>query len=112
MKEAGIKPVAISYDSAEILAKFAEESEVKFPLFADEESKTIKAFGVVNEKAKGRMEGLAIPVTFVVGEDLRVLVRIDDTVYKRHKVAELIGAVEKAADSSTDKESSGNDSSR
>ena len=80
--------VAISYDSVEILKKFAETSGVTFPLLSDPDSATIRAFGIHNKK------GLPHPGTYVIGADRKVLATIFfDGYRKRHTSAELIEAL-------------------
>ena len=41
---------AISYDSVEVLAEFAEKRRISYPLLSDEGSHTIRAFGLLNEQ--------------------------------------------------------------
>ena len=47
----GIGVAAISYDSQEILADFAEKRGITFPLLSDEDSAVITAFGILNTVA-------------------------------------------------------------
>ena len=65
---AGVRVVAISYDPVEVLGKFAATQKVTFPLLSDPGSKTIRAYGVLNEQT----EGLPHPGTFLLdrGGDL------------------------------------------
>jgi len=51
LTRAGIGVAAISYDSQEILAAFAEERGLTYTLLSDENSEVIKAFGILNTVA-------------------------------------------------------------
>ena len=44
----GIGLAAISYDSPEILAEFSRRHGITFPLLSDTDSRTIRAFGILN----------------------------------------------------------------
>ncbi len=57
----GIKLAAISYDSPAILTDFADRQKIGFPLLADPDSKVIRSFHVLNEKADGMTRGMAFP---------------------------------------------------
>ncbi|MDA7978917.1 MAG: peroxiredoxin family protein [Pirellulales bacterium] len=95
ISDAGIQVVAISYDSVEILQKFAEQKEVKFPLLSDSESTVIKAYGILNEGAGGRQSGIPHPCTFIVGKDGKVKAYLPGTVRDRHSTAALLEAAKK-----------------
>lgn len=72
---AGIKVFAISYDPVEVLAKFAGEFGITFPLLADEGSKVIRQYGIFNTMIRPEETehyGLPYPGTYAVGEDGRV----------------------------------------
>lgn len=60
----GIKLAAISYDSRAILAEFAERLKIDYPLLSDPGSAVIRRFHVLNEKAVGINEGMALPGFF------------------------------------------------
>lgn len=94
INEAGLKVIAISYDSQEILQEFSESSGVEFPLLADPSSKVIESFGLLNEAGrKGtRQEGLSHPMTVFVDSDRTVKGTVPATVRKRHNVEGLIQA--------------------
>lgn len=51
LSRSGIGVAAISYDSQEILANFAEERGITFPLLSDADSAVIKAYGILNTVA-------------------------------------------------------------
>jgi hypothetical protein len=51
LTRSGIGVAAISYDSQEILADFAEERGIAFPLLSDADSAVIRAYGILNTVA-------------------------------------------------------------
>ena len=51
LTRSGIGVAAISYDSQDILANFAEERGITFPLLSDVDSAVIKAYGILNTVA-------------------------------------------------------------
>jgi len=66
IEAAGLTVVGISYDSVEVLAKFAEKRKISFPLLSDPGSKTITAYGLLNKEAKGKTEGIPHPATIIL----------------------------------------------
>ena len=58
--------MGISYDSPAILKKFSDQSKITFPLLSDPESRTIEAFHIRNDAAKGKAVGVPHPGTFVL----------------------------------------------
>jgi len=52
LENSGISIAAISYDSEEILADFANRRGITFPLLSDEDSSVIRAFGIYNTVAE------------------------------------------------------------
>jgi AhpC/TSA family len=48
LRAKGFGLAAISYDSPEILAEFSRRYNITFPLLSDTDSRTIKAFGILN----------------------------------------------------------------
>jgi hypothetical protein len=62
----GIKLAAISYDSEEILKYFTDLRKIDFPLLADPDSKTIRAYEVLNTEAVGQFKGMARPGYFLI----------------------------------------------
>ena len=56
----------ISYDSEEILKFFADRHKIEYPMLADPESKTIQAYGVLNQEATGMQKGFARPGYFFI----------------------------------------------
>ncbi len=67
----GIKVLAISYDSKEVLRRFAERFEITYPLLSDEDSRVIRGFGILNTNipAEHRWRGVPYPGTYMVGAD-------------------------------------------
>jgi hypothetical protein len=62
----GLKFAAISYDSEEILKFFADRHKIDYPMLADPDSKSIRAYGVLNAEATGMQRGFARPGYFFI----------------------------------------------
>ncbi len=69
LEATGGQVVAISYDSMDVLSRFATKHSITYPLLSDAGSKTIEAYGILNREAQGRAKGIPYPGTFVVGTD-------------------------------------------
>ncbi len=71
LEQAGIKIAAISYDSAEILKKFAELNRIGYPLLSDQGSTVIRRFGIFNENLLPDMRayGVPHPVEYLLAPD-------------------------------------------
>ena len=75
IEAAGVKVVGISYDSVDVLKRFADKQKITFPLLSDPESKTIIAYSIKNKEMAGRkvgnvnLDGVPYPGTFIVDKD-------------------------------------------
>ena len=85
--------VAVSYDSQEVLARFAKVGEIEFPLLSDEGSKTIEAYGILNEDSKGPRAGIPHPITFVVDKQQVIRGKLPGEVRVRHTTDQLLKAI-------------------
>jgi len=113
----GIGLATISYDSREVIAAFAKQRGITFPMLADPGSATIKRFGILNtvvDEALGsnkddpavkadaqkyisvvgiqeRMRGIAFPGTFILDRQGRVTSRyFEDFYIERNTVSALL----------------------
>lgn len=59
--ERGIKLVALSYDSVEVLKEFSEQHDIGITLLSDPTSSVIDAFGIRNEEHEEGSTGYGIP---------------------------------------------------
>ena len=85
--------VGISYDSVDILKEFTDKKNVTFPLLSDPDSKTIKAYGLLDAAAKGKQEGIPYPGTFVVDQGGVIRAKLfHEGPVKRHMPDDLIKA--------------------
>ena len=69
IEDAGVQIVGISYDEPKVLKTASERMKITFPLLSDPESKTIDAYHIRNEAAKGKAEGVPHPGTFVLDQE-------------------------------------------
>ena len=85
--------VGISYDDTAALKRFSDQAKISFPLLSDPESKTIEAYHIRNEAAKGKAEGVPDPGTFILDRDgvIRAKLFLDGYV-NRHTTEALIKA--------------------
>jgi len=92
IKEAGLKPVGISYDKVETLSSFAEAKGIQFPLLADPDSKVLRQLGIINtaEKKGTKKYNIAHPLTIVINQDSTVAGKIDATAHVRHNAEKLV----------------------
>ena len=65
----GIQLVGISYDEPAALERFADQMKITFPLLSDPGSKTIDAYHIRNEAARGKAEGVPNPGTFILDQE-------------------------------------------
>ncbi|MBV9897454.1 MAG: redoxin domain-containing protein [Chloroflexi bacterium] len=80
LEKRSVAVFALSYDSVEVLAAFAEKRGITYPLLSDEGSHTIRAAGLLNEEhlveqhafygiqTRDEQRGVAYPGTFVLDE--------------------------------------------
>ena len=81
--------MGISYDSVDVLKRFADKRGIMFPLLSDEESRTIHSYGIHNER------GLPHPMTILIDQDGVVRAMLSREGYRiRHTGAELIDAAQ------------------
>jgi peroxiredoxin len=92
LDDAGIQVVAVSYDSTEILKRFAKQGKIKFPLLSDKDSEVIKAFGVLNKEGRRRTAGVPHPGTFVIDSEGVIRAKLPGTVRVRHTTDALLKA--------------------
>ena len=89
--------VGISYDSTNILKRFAARSAITYPLLSDAGSKTIDAYGIRNKDVPERVSGIPYPGTFVVGTNGVIRAKLFLEGYQeRHTVKALVEALKKA----------------
>jgi peroxiredoxin len=91
---------AISYDSVETLAAFAEKRGISFPLLSDVGSQAIRALGLLNEhlveqhafygiQTRDEQVGVAYPGTFVLDENGVIAEKHFEQSYRVRPTAEL-----------------------
>src|SRR4051812_2254476 len=75
LEKNGVRIAAVSYDAREILAAFAEEHGIGYPLLSDQGSATIRRFGIFNFNiAPGlRAHGVPHPVDYWIAPEGTVI---------------------------------------
>jgi len=93
IEDAGIQLVGISYDDPAVLKKFSDRAKIGFPLLSDPESKTIDAYHIRNESAKGKADGVPNPGTFILDRNGVIRAKLFLEGYRdRHTAAALVEA--------------------
>lgn len=93
LEAAGLQVVGISYDDTGVLGRFAQKSKITFPLLSDPRSKTIDAYHIRNETAKGKAEGVPLPGTFIVDQQGVIRAKLFLEGYRdRHTTNALVDA--------------------
>ena len=94
MDEAGVTVAAISYDSVDVLARFAKNQKITFPLLSDPDHKTIEAYGLLNKEVSGKFEGIPYPGTMIVDKDGMIFAKLFFEGYaKRHTGEDIVKTV-------------------
>ncbi len=93
IEAAGVQLVGISYDPVKVLDGFTQKRKIQFPLLSDPGSQVIKAYGVLNEEAKGRTKGIPYPGTFLIDQQGVIRAKLFREGYRqRHSTDELLEA--------------------
>lgn len=79
----GLGMAAISYDSPQVLAHFAERKKLRYPLLTDADSKVIDAFGLRNKEVNiDFMKGIPHPGYFLLDGKGRVQAKYFEADYR------------------------------
>ena len=93
IEEAGIQVVGLSYDEPAVLKRFSGKAKIGFPMLSDPESKTIEAYHIRNEAAKGKADGVPNPGTFILDQNGVIRAKLFLDGYRdRHTTDALIAA--------------------
>ncbi len=93
IEEAGVQVVGLSYDEQAVLKRFSDKAKIGFPMLSDPESKTIEAYHIRNEAAKGKAEGVPNPGTFILDQNGVIRAKLFLDGYRdRHTTDALIEA--------------------
>ena len=83
----GVRMAAVSYDSQEILAAFAQKYSIGYPLLSDRTSETIRSFGILNENMAPHLKSYGVP------HPVEYLVSPDGTVLKKYFIPNYMNRV-------------------
>jgi peroxiredoxin len=93
IEDAGVQIVGISYDDSKVLKTASERMKITFPMLSDPESKTIEAYHIRNEAAKGKAQGVPYPGTFILDRQGVIRAKLFLEGYRvRHTAEALITA--------------------
>ena len=86
--------VVVSYDSADTLKRVAAKRQVTFLLLSDPGSKTIEAFGILNQEAKGKAKGVPYPAIFILDRKGIIRAKLFRAGFvRRARIADVIQAL-------------------
>jgi hypothetical protein len=80
LEQNGVRIAAVSYDSQDVLAAFAQRHAISFPLLSDQGSETIRRFGIFNFNMAPDLRAYGVP------HPVEYLVAPDGTVVKKYFV--------------------------
>ena len=89
----GLGVAAISYDSPAVLRNFAQRRGITFPLLSDSSSRTIKAFGILNEEVPEGTPfyGIPHPGTYIVDPNGRVVAKyFEEDFTQRYTASDIL----------------------
>jgi hypothetical protein len=72
LKAQGINAASITYDSRDLLQRFAEAYGIEYPMLSDEGSKVIRAFGILNTNIPNdhpMLYGIPFPGDYLIASD-------------------------------------------
>ncbi len=81
---------ALSYDSPEILASFAQRRGIEFPLLADPDSEVLGKLGLVNTEAEDMARGVAHPGVLWLDGEGRLKEKFFEESYRDRLTAETL----------------------
>jgi hypothetical protein len=93
IRKRGLGVASVSYDSVAVLKHFADRRGIAYPLLADPDSKTIRAFGLLNDTVKqGTPQyGVPYPGTFIIDKSGVVTAKYFETDYReRYTASEIL----------------------
>jgi peroxiredoxin len=94
IEAAGGQVAVISYDSADTVKRVAAKREVTFLLLSDPGSKTIEAYGILNQEAKAKSKGLPYPGIFILDRKGVIRAKLFHPGYaERAKMPEVLQAL-------------------
>jgi len=93
LEKNGVRIVAVSYDSQEILRGFADQHGIGFPLLSDHDSAVIRRFGIFNRNIAPdlRSHGVPHPVEYLVAPDGIVIRKYFVENYQHRVTASAVG---------------------
>src|SRR2546423_6682012 len=68
----GINPASITYDSRDVLQRFAQAYSIEYPMLSDEGSKVIRTFGILNTNIPAdhpMLYGIPFPGDYLIAPD-------------------------------------------
>ena len=102
IEKRGYRLAGISYDSPEILQKFTEKREIKFPLLSDPKSEVIDRYGLRDPqyKDKPKFDGVPRPIILILDAKGVIKAKLYEETYKtRPPLDQVLAKLDEAAKS-------------
>jgi peroxiredoxin len=97
LQDGQVQVVGISYDDTKVLKTLSGSKQIAFLLLSDPGSRTIEAYHLRNEAAKGRAEGVPNPGTFILDREGVIRAKLFLEGYRdRSSAEEIVKAAEAA----------------
>jgi hypothetical protein len=92
LRKAGVDLASITYDSPEVLRRFAKAHDIRYPMLSDQGSVVISRFGILNTNvpADHMFYGIPFPVTYLLGRDAAVRAKFFTPEYQTRVAASEI----------------------
>ncbi len=93
VRRQGLGLAAVSYDSPAVLKSFADRKSIAFPMLSDADSKTIRAYGILNEAvaANSAQYGIPHPGTFILNTRGEVISKyFEDDYRERYTASDIL----------------------
>ena len=97
IEASGGQLIGISYDSTDILKRFADRKDITIQLLSDAGSKTIDAYNVRDKNAVPEKQGVAVHATIVVDQAGIVRSKMIDIIYDERSDINKLAKALKAA---------------
>ncbi len=83
----GLGLAVVLYEPPDVLAAFADQHRITFPLLSDVGSAVIERYGILNASATGAQAGIPYPGTFILDPKGRVTARFFEQAYQQRFTA-------------------------
>jgi peroxiredoxin Q/BCP len=96
LEEKKVSLVGLSYDSVDVLSRFAREKKITYPLLSDPDHAAIVSFGLLNREAVGKAVGVPYPGIMILDREGTIRAKLFYDDYRdRHTAEDIVKALGK-----------------